>query len=53
LNIAEALPATDVRFGSLSAGHGRQKPTDSVEKVGLPKLPDHLLVKTPFSHTAA
>jgi hypothetical protein len=26
---------------------------DSVEKVGLPKLPDHLLVKTPFSHAAA
>jgi hypothetical protein len=30
-----------VSFGSVSAGRDRQKSADSVEKVGLPKLPDH------------
>ena len=36
----------------ITAGREGLLSTDSVEKVGLPKLPDHLLVKTPFSHAA-
>ena len=38
--------------GSVNAAPEGQLRVDSVEKVGLSKLPDHSLVKTPFLHAA-
>jgi hypothetical protein len=39
-NWYQQVPFVDVHYGS-NTGRDGQKSADSVEKVGLPKLPDH------------
>jgi hypothetical protein len=52
-SIGRLLPFTKGRYiGSFSADRHRQKPTDSVEKVGFLKVPEYWSVKMPFLHAA-